>query len=113
MLLMHYNEHFECDFIKLPKFLFNEREARELSLNAKVLYAALLDRSKLSSRNGWVDKENRVFVRFTLSDVCTLLSCTTPTAIKAYKELEKIGLIEKKKGRKGYADTVYVMSYIP
>lgn len=113
MLLMYYSEHFECDFMKLPKFLFSDREAKELSLNAKVLYAALLDRSKLSSRNGWIDKNNNVFVRFTLADVCELLSCTTPTAIKTYKELEKIGLVEKKKGKKGYADTIYVMSYIP
>ena len=113
MCLLYFSDAFEFDFLKLPKFLFTDREAKKLSIGAKILYTALLDRSRLSSKNGWIDKDDKVFVRFTLKDVCELLSCTVPTAIKTYNELIKIGLIEKKKGRKGYADAVYVMSYIP
>ena len=33
--------------------------------DAKILYGLMLDRMGLSVRNGWLDKQNRVFIYFT------------------------------------------------
>lgn len=111
--LSYYSDDAQNEYFKFPKFLFTEESAKELSVGAKVLYSLLLDRSRLSAKNDWTDEEGRVFVRFTLSDATRLLSCTVPTAIKVYRELEEAGLIEKKKIRKGCADIIFVKSYTP
>jgi DNA-binding MarR family transcriptional regulator len=66
----------------------------------------------MSKRNGWEDKEGRVFVRYTVSEVAGLLHCTQPTAMKVYRELEAIGLVERKKAKHGKSDLVFVRSYI-
>lgn len=110
-LLTYYDDEAQTEYFKFPKFLFTERGAADLSLGAKVLYSLLLDRSRLSKKNGWTDENGRVFVCFTLSDAKRLLSCSIPTVIKVYRELQDAGLIEKKKLRKGCADVIFVKSY--
>ena len=111
-LKLYYSNAWEYEFLKMPKFLFEHDEFAEVSFKAKMLYAALLDRSALSARNGWRDKNNRVFIKYTLSEACEFLCCSIPTAVKLFRELEEVGLIEKKKGRKGGPDRIYVMVFI-
>ena len=112
MINLYYNINWDYEFIKLPKFLFEHDRFAEMSSNAKILYAGLLGRSSLSAKNGWKDKNNKVFIKYTLSDACSFLSCSLPTAIKVFRELEDLGLIEKVKGKKGGPDKIYVMVYI-
>lgn len=102
----------DYDFLKMPKFLFEEDIFTDLTSNAKLLYTALLDRSALSAKNGLCDKKNIVFVWFSLKEACELLRCSLPTAVKAYAELKEIGLIEKQKGRKGGPDKIFVKVYV-
>ena len=53
-------------FYRIPKALFQEQRFQSLSTDAKTLYGILLDRMSLSVKNGWLDKQNRVFIIFTI-----------------------------------------------
>ena len=92
----------QFSFYRIPKVLFTEERFRSVSAEAKVLYGLLLDRMSLSCKNGWLDKEGRVYVIFTIEEVMTALGCADQKAGKLLHELEsKCRLIERK--RKGWA----------
>lgn len=55
----------QFSFYRIPKVLFTEERFRNISAEAKVLYGLLLDRMSLSAKNGWLDKENQVYIIFT------------------------------------------------
>ena len=55
-------------FYRIPKALFQEQRFQDLSTDAKTLYGILLDRMSLSVKNGWLDKQNRVFIIFTMEN---------------------------------------------
>ena len=84
-------------FYRIPKALFQEQRFQSLSTDAKTLYGILLDRMSLSVKNGWLDKQNRVFILFTIEDVKRALCCADNKATKLLRELEKFGLIERKR----------------
>ena len=88
-------------FYRIPKALFQEPRFRCLSTDAKTLYGILLDRMSLSVKNGWLDKQNRVFILFTIEDVKRALCCADNKATKRLRELEKFGLIERKRRGQG------------
>lgn len=59
----------QFSFYRIPKVLFTEERFKAISAEAKVLYGLLLDRMSLSAKNGWQDKENRVYIIFTIEDI--------------------------------------------
>lgn len=59
----------QFSFYRIPKVLFTEERFKNISAEAKVLYGLLLDRMSLSAKNGWQDKENRVYIIFTIEDI--------------------------------------------
>ncbi len=99
-------------FYKVPKVLCTEAEFRNLSSDAKLLYGLLLDRVSLSQRNGWIDEEGRVYVIFTLDNIMFSLNCSDKTATKMLVELEKNGLIERKRQGMGKPMLIYVKNFI-
>ena len=94
-------------FYRIPKALFQEQRFQSLSTDAKTLYGILLDRMSLSVKNGWLDKQNRVFIIFTIEDVKRALCCADNKATKLLRELEKFGLIERKRRGQGKPSLVY------
>ena len=97
-------------FYRIPKALFQEPRFQSLSTDAKTLYGILLDRMSLSVKNGWLDKQNRVFILFTIEDVKRVLCCADNKATKLLRELEKFGLIERKRRGQGKPSLVYIRS---
>lgn len=86
-------------FYQLPKELFVNKRYKNLSVNAKLTYAFLLDRKELSRKNNWVDEYGQVFLLFTRENVGDLLNLSNKTVIKAFKELRGVGLIfEERQG---------------
>ena len=69
-------------FYRIPKALFQEQRFQSLSTDAKTLYGILLDRMSLSVKNGWLDKQDRVFILFTIEDVKRALWCADNKATK-------------------------------
>ena len=98
-------------FYRIPKALFQEPRFQSLSTDAKTLYGILLDRMSLSVKNGWLDKQNRVFIIFTIEDVKRALCCADNKATKLLRELEKFGLIERKRRGLGKPSLVYVKNF--
>ena len=98
-------------FYRIPKALFQEPRFQTLSIDAKTLYGILLDRMSLSVKNGWLDEQGRVFIIFTIEDVKRALCCADNKATKLLRELEKFGLIERKRRGLGKPSMVYVKNF--
>ena len=98
-------------FYRIPKALFQEQRFQNLSTDAKTLYGILLDRMSLSVKNEWFDKQGRVFIIFTIEDVKRALCCADNKATKLLRELEKFGLIERKRRGLGKPSLVYVKNF--
>ncbi len=112
----HYGiESVQYTFLRIPKVLITEPHFRILSTDAKLLYGLMLDRMSLSIKNDWVDKNERVYIYFTLDEVCEQLGCKTDKAIKLFKELDVengIGLIKRIKQGQGRPARIYVMKFL-
>lgn len=105
----------QFQFIRLPKMLVEDKRFQILSDRAKILYGILLDRMSLSRKENWLDKENRVYILFSINSVAESLNCSAPTACKAMAELDSehgIGLIERHKRGQGKPDIIYVKNFI-
>lgn len=109
------NEAEQFTFYKIPKLLFTDKRFRDVSAEAKILYGLLLDRIGLSSKNGWVDKENRVFIYFKQEDISDLLGYKRDKVQKLFAELDTekgIGLIERVRQGQGKPTKIYVMNFV-
>ena len=102
-------------FYRIPKVMFTEERFKGLSCEAKVLYGLMLDRMSLSTKNGWLDEEGRVYIVFPLADIRELIQCSKQTAVNLVHELDTeqgIGLIEKSRPGMGKANVFYVKNFM-
>ena len=105
----------QYSFYRIPKMLFTDTIFQDLSCEAKVLYGLMLDRMSLSLKNHWMDEEERVYIIFTVNNICDLMNCGTQKAVRLLKELDVktgIGLIEKKRLGLGKPNVIYVKNFI-
>ena len=95
----HYaHEAEQYTFYRLPKALITDPRYKKVSDGAKILYGLMLDRLSLSTKNGWLDEQGRVYIYFTLEDAKELMSCGHDKAVKIMQELDTnkgCGLIER------------------
>ena len=82
-----------------------------MSTGAKTLYGILLDRMGLSVKNGWLDEQGRVYIIFPVQEVMDALGCADNKATKLFRELEKFGLIERKRRGLGKLNLIYVKNF--
>lgn len=80
-------------YYSVPKVLLEDDEYKDLRLDAKMLYAVLKDRLKLSAKNGWVDEMGRVYLEYSNRELQELLGCSKSTVITIRKNLTEHGLI--------------------
>lgn len=100
-------------FYRIPKVLFTSPIYSGMSAEAKILYGLMLDRMQLSIRNNWLDKENRVFIYYTVENIMADLGCANQKSIKLLAELEKqYGLIERKRQGLGKPTIIYVKNFM-
>ena len=97
----------EFRFYRVPKALFDG----ELSLEAATLYSLMLDRVGLSVKNGRLDSPGRVFIYFVQKDVQKFLRCGHNRATAFMRELERFGLIERKRQGLGKPAMIYVKNF--
>lgn len=103
-------ETMQFAFIPVPMTLLSDPRYENLSSDAKLLYALLLNRMNLSRKNGWFDEENRVFIYYSIEDIAADLHCGRNKAIKALQELDTekgIGLVEKNRRGQGKGEIYY------
>ena len=98
-------------YFRVPKILFRDIKFKDLSTDAKTLYGILLDRMGLSVKNGWLDEQGRVYIIFPVQKVMDALGCADNKATKLFRELEKFGLIERKRRGLGKQNLIYVKNF--
>lgn len=80
-------------YLPFPRFLV----PMDLSNDAKVLYALLLDRTGISRENGYIEPDGRIRLYFTLEEAKGKLHRSRQVATRAFQELERRGLILRRK----------------
>ena len=99
-------------FYRIPQVLVTDERFKDLSCGAKILYGLFLDRVGLSNKNGWRDELGRTFIIYSISEVMEDMNCSKVTAIKMTNELEKAGLLEKKRRGLGMPNVMYLKKFI-
>ena len=86
-------------FAPFPNYLLK----LELSMTARVLYAQLLNRAKLSLQSGWMDERGRVYVYFSEAEIGQTLRKGRSAVQQALHDLDEADLIERERyaGRGG------------
>ena len=101
-------------FFKIPRQLITAPKFKHVSTDAKLLYGMLLDRMGLSSKNDWYDDTGRVYIYYTLEEICADMTCGRDKAMKLLAELDTgrgIGLIERVKQGQGKPAKIYVKRF--
>ncbi|EQF26803.1 replication initiation and membrane attachment family protein [Clostridioides difficile CD160] len=100
--------------IQIPKALFYEdkyikpSDKKPLSVQAKILYGFLLDRTKLSLSNQWYDDKNRLFIKCDQISMSEFLGVSEKTARGYKNELINFGLLEEDKTGQGKSNLLYL-----
>ena len=102
----------QYSFVRVPKLLLQHEAYQRISSEAKLLYSLLLDRVSLSHKNGWKDKQNRIYIIYPIAEAMEEMNCGKNKAVQLLDELEqKAGLIERKRQGLGKPNLIYVKSF--
>lgn len=74
-----------------------DEQLRDISNDAKVLYALLLDRASISRQNRYIDPDGTIRLYFTVEQAQKKLHRSRQCATRIFRELEYSGLINRKK----------------
>lgn len=91
-------------YLPYPRFLLK----MEITQTAKLLYALLLDRATLSQKNGWQDEYGRIYIIFPVAAIADALDRSPSTIKEALNELNRFGLLERKRQGFSSANHLYV-----
>ena len=86
-----------ASYMPLPRFLFQDEALRDITNDAKVLYAMLLDRASISKQNGYVEPDGTIRLYFTVEQAQKRLHRSRQCVTRIFRELEYSGLITRKK----------------
>lgn len=99
-------------FIQMPSEIENPNSIfGKISVEARLLYTFIWNRSKTSNKNRHIDKNGNVFVYYTIKEVQRNLKCGKSKAISIMKELVENYFVVKKKNGLGMPDRIYVYDY--
>lgn len=104
----------QFQFFRIPRQLITNPRFKNISTDAKLLYGMLLDRMSLSAKNDWYDDDGRVYIYYTLDEICRDINCGTEKAVKLLADLDSkkgIGLIERIKQGQGKPTKIYVKRF--
>ena len=101
------------EYIYVPKVLFTDLEYRWMSSFSKILYAVLLDQSRLAIKKGWVDKNNNIYVVFPKSELRNYLKVSRSKLDAGFYELEECAkLIKVVYPKPGMAGRIYLRNIV-
>lgn len=100
-------------YLVIPQLLITDPAFADIDCAAKLTYAILLNRLTLSAENPaeYTDEEGQLFVIVTVEELQSTLHLSKPTAVKVLNQLEKAGLIEKKRQGQGKPTLLYVNDF--
>ena len=101
-------------YFRIPRQLITDPRFKHLSTDAKLLYGMLLDRMSLSVKNGWYDEDGRVYIYYTVEEICGDMNCGRDKAMKMLADLDTrkgVGLINRVKQGQGKPTKLYVRRF--
>ena len=104
----------QFQFFRIPRQLITNPKFKHLSTDAKLLYGMLLDRMSLSAKNSWYDDDGRIYIYYTVDEICSDINCGLNKAIKLLAELDTakgVGLIDRVKQGQGKPTKIYVKRF--
>ena len=100
-------------FYQMPRFLMaGEFANNRISNNARILYVLLLDRHRVSVKNGWFDESGEVYIYFKREEMESQLGLSERTVSKVMQELKDLSLVEEKKQGLNKPNKIYLLSPI-
>ena len=98
-------------FHQMPRFLTSgEFTGNKLSNDARVLYTLMLDRYKLSLKNGWYDDNDDVYIYFKKEEMEFQLGLSKMTVLKVTRELKGHLLVKETKQGLNRPNKIYLLS---
>lgn len=92
-------------YMVFPRFLLDS----DLSETTEILYMILLDRTRLSMKNGgWSNTQGHVYIHFTISELANTLHKSEMTIKNSLSVLEKMDLIYRQRQGIGLPNKIYV-----
>lgn len=101
-------------FYRIPKLLVTDPTFSNISTEAKFLYGLLLDRTFLSKKNGWVDKDNRIYIIYSIEEIIEDIHYSRQKVVKLLDELDEkkgAGLITRVRRGMNLPNLIYVKNF--
>lgn len=96
-------------YLRFPLALLANPKYREISLEAKMVYALLLNRLTLSQKNGWVNDKQEVYLIYTREEAAATLNVSYKKVIATFRELIAVELLAETRQGRGYPNLLYVL----
>ena len=94
-------------YVRMPYRLFSDSRYADMRLDAKLVYAFLLDRFPLSVRNGWVNEQREAFVVFPRSAMAKAMGIGERRVSRAFRQLAEKGLLREERRGIGKPNRIY------
>jgi len=99
-------------FYQIPREIIDNPAFDGIDYGSKLLYALMLNRASMSSRNrDFIDENGDVFIIYKIEEIQENMRCGSQLAVKMLKQLSDIGLIEKKVRGQGKPMLIYVKNF--
>lgn len=86
------------NYYQTPKWLFDLLLEGKITPGAYTTYILMYDRTRVSSKNGWIDKDGDVYIKYSYEEMLIDLKINSKTQIQRnLSKLLELGLIEKKR----------------
>ena len=109
----HYGKQaLQYAMVEIPLLMFIDDAFEPLSLEAKVVYGILLQRIRLSNRNGWRDEDGKLYVIYPLEQMHKDIGLSTRTISDSLKQLEELGIVDICVRGQGKPNLYYVKNFI-
>lgn len=108
MKLYKINETLQHSYYQMPQELFNNEKYRKLSIEAKVIYAFLLNRMNLSRINKWINDKKEIYLIYTRKEIQSKLNLSDKPVTRAFKELRETNLIKEERQGFGKPNLIYI-----
>lgn len=97
-------------FYAIPQVLIEDDYFKDLSLEAKLLYGIMQNRTILSRENNWVDENGDIYIYMTLEEATKKLNRGMTNVKKAIKQLKEMGMIQSLRQGFNKPNRIYVCS---
>lgn len=100
----------DAKYIKIPKAIVTSEKYKDVSIEAKFLYALIYDKLLLSIDNKefLVDERGKIYTTFMTTEVMESMRCCDNKATALLRELESNKLILRKRRGLGKPNAIYV-----